>query len=579
MKNKTIVLIIVITALLVLTMLGTYAYLSVSDKQTTANTFNSGCLSVTIDSETNAISLTNSYPISDVEGVTTTPYTFTIKNNCSTAANYQINLENLNQTTNTLSSDYVKVSLSSDTNDNLISVLSSNDAATTTITGAYEAYTLYTGTIAGNGTTKTFNLREWIDYDVTVSQGANKTFTNKINVIANPEIEVTTTPEIQFTVNDTTLTGTINGTATTAKYCISNQNICTPQTSATIANNQINITLDRSKDQIVCVSLNSNDAICSNLIEAQKPITVQDILANKTISTRTDFSTILTTDTTGTIYSATDDDGTSYYYAGAPTDNWVKFAGFYWRIIRFNGDGSIRLIYNGTSTTGTGTGTQLSSISAFNSSIDNNAYVGLKYTTGSLRGTGTKSTILGSLESFYTSSLSSYASYLDTNTGFCGDRTPSTSSSSSNGSGGTGTTGTYYGAYIRLKTNKAPVLTCANSSDLYTTSSSSKGNKALTYPVGLITADEVAYAGGVYGTDNTGYYLYTNKYYWTLSPYRFSSATDTAYVFYVTSTGNLDYSNVDNTNGVRPVINLKTGTLFTAGTTGTASNPYEVIMN
>ena len=332
------------------------------------------------------------------------------------------------------------------------------------------------------------------------------------------------------------------------------------------------------KNGIVYIGVRKKNTKCYLYFDEQ-PISVESILAEMTKSTRTDFSTVLTTSTTKTVYSVEDDDGTSYYYAGAPTDNWVKFAGFYWRIIRFNGDGSIRLIYNGTTTSTTGTETQLSSPSKFNSSYNNNAYVGLKYTTGSLRGTGTKSTILGALESFYTSSLSSYASYLDTNAGFCGDRTPSTSSSSSNGSGGTGTTGTYYGAYIRLKTNKAPVLTCANSSDLYTTSSSSKGNKALTYPVGLITADEVAYAGGVYGTDNTGYYLYTNKYYWTLSPYRFSSATDTAYVFYVTSTGNLDYSNVDNTNGVRPVINLKTGTLFTAGTTGTASNPYEVIMN
>ena len=168
---------------------------------------------------------------------------------------------------------------------------------------------------------------------------------------------------------------------------------------------------------------------------------------------------------------------------------------------------------------------------------------------------------------------------MDTNAGFCGDRQPSTSYSTLNGSGGTGTTGTFYGVYIRLVTNKAPVLTCANSSDLYTTSSSNKGNKALTYPVGLITADEIAYAGGVYGEANTSYYLYTGQSYWSLSPYYFPLYGEKyATEFYVNSTGILSHSGIDKKGGVRPVINLKTGTLFKTGTTGTSSNPYEVVM-
>ena len=291
------------------------------------------------------------------------------------------------------------------------------------------------------------------------------------------------------------------------------------------------------------------------------------ILANKTISTRSSFSSVLTTNTTGTIYSATDDDGTTYYYAGAPTDNWVSWAGFYWRIIRINGDGTIRIIYNGTSTTTTGTGTQLSSESAFNSTLNNNMYVGFKYTSGNPHGTGTNSIILDSLNTWYTTSgIASYADDIDMNAGFCNDRTPTSGS-------GTGATITYYTAYKRLDNKKAPSFRCSNSSDLFTVSSASKGNRALQYPIGIITADEVAYAGGVYYKNNSSYYLYTNQNYWTMSPYRFRDGN--AWVFSVTSSGQLTSSFLNNTKGVRPVINLKANVQISTGS-GTSSDPYVI---
>ena len=303
----------------------------------------------------------------------------------------------------------------------------------------------------------------------------------------------------------------------------------------------------------------------------EKGITnVEELIASKTLATRTNFRTTLTADTTGTIYYADTSKGRTYYFAGNPSDNWVRWAGFYWRIIRINGDGTIRLIYNGTSTTTTGTGTQIQT-SAFNSSYNNNAYVGFKYTTNNVHGTGTNSTILGVLNTWYQNNLASYADDIDMNAGFCNDRQPSTSSSSSNGSGGTGTTTTYYGGYIRLITNKAPTFECQNSSDLFTVSSSNQGNKALQYPIGLITADEVAYAGGVYGKNNTSYYLYTNSAYWSMSPSLYPYAD----VFAVFSDGHLSSNNVSYMRGVRPVINLKADTQFSSGN-GTASNPYTI---
>ena len=155
---------------------------------------------------------------------------------------------------------------------------------------------------------------------------------------------------------------------------------------------------------------------------------------------------------------------------------------------------------------------------------------------------------------------------------------------------GTGTSNTNYGAYNRLYTNKAPTFKCTDKdNDLYTTPGSSEGNGALIVnnsndenyrdetptPIGLITADEVAFAGGVSGsinTSNTSYYLNNNAYYWDHVSARLASD---AYVFIVNSSGKLhDYGGVNNTWGVRPVINLKSAIAISGS--GTTSDPFKV---
>ena len=88
----------------------------------------------------------------------------------------------------------------------------------------------------------------------------------------------------------------------------------------------------------------------------------------------------------------------------------------------------------------------------------------------------------------------------------------------------------------------------------------------------LITADEVAYAGG-YTSTNQSYYLYTEQYYWTMSPVWFDDGW--AYVFFVYSNGSLDGIRVDLAYGVRPVINLKANVQISTGS-GTSSNPYVI---
>ena len=319
-----------------------------------------------------------------------------------------------------------------------------------------------------------------------------------------------------------------------------------------------------------------------------KESTVSTALGNLTVNSYTpDFSKSACDDSICEshekgIFMTEDNEGTSYYYRGSVENNYVKFAGFYWRIIRINGNGSIRMIYDGTvahdngeSSTDREYGT-----SEFNPNYDNNMYVGYMYTSDNAHGLGINSTIKTANDNIYTSKLASYSSYIDTSSGFCGDR-----STLNNQSGvGTGTVSTYYKGYLRVNTS-TPNLTCENSSDYYTASSASSGNKTLTYPIGLITADEVLFAGssggvfdGTYNYQKTtpNAYLTIGNRYWTMTPTGYYNLFGLTYwssfVFIVNSSGDIDdyYTNV--TYGLRPVINLKNTLKFTGA--GTKNNPY-----
>ncbi len=315
-------------------------------------------------------------------------------------------------------------------------------------------------------------------------------------------------------------------------------------------------------------------------------------------------------ETTNGVFKGEENGQPTYYFRGSVSNNYVLFANMYWRIIRINSNGSIRMIYSGTTAGATGKATQLENgktqtFSINSNTYNDNAYVGYKYgstgQTQNLNGYNATHTntndsgIKSYIDSWYTNTLSkaknngkSATEYIDTEAGFCGDRTPyqyngvSATSKSDKNNYGAGTTSTYYGAYIRTyRSPKKPTFDCPNAdNDLYTVNSAKTGNHALTNPIGLITADEVNFAGGR-DTSNSGYWLYTGEQgYWTMSPFTFNSGN--AQVFFVTLNGYLNYNGVLDTNiGVRPVINLKADTKFTftdsgAATTGTSTNPYKV---
>ena len=342
------------------------------------------------------------------------------------------------------------------------------------------------------------------------------------------------------------------------------------------------ITYDMNTKNLTIAPMTTKGTKCYLYFNEQKILLADAIKRDNQINSGTpNFASVATTDEG--VFKTQDDWGDSYYFRGAVNNNWVSFAGYYWRIIRINGDGSIRMIYSGNgspATTGTGTQIGTNTFSINGSTYNNNAYVGYMYTVGQVHGLGTNSGIKNTLDSWYQTNIANkgYGDKVSTEAGFCGDREPSTNSSTSNGQGGTGTTVTYYGGYIRLvNSTKNPTLKCKNNEDMYTVSGSSRGNKALTNPVGLITADEVSMAGGVYGQTNQSYYLYTNSAYWTMSPYYFDvgGSNSWAYVFRVNSSGQLGGYWVSNAYGVRPVINLSTDVTAKLGN-GTSSTPYEI---
>ena len=309
------------------------------------------------------------------------------------------------------------------------------------------------------------------------------------------------------------------------------------------------------------------------------------LLADKT--TRPDrgsFSSVLTTDNTNTLYTGTENGTTVYYFAGNATDNWVKFGknasnkDLYWRIIRTNSDGGVRLLYHGTSTTTTDA---YIGISAFNTIYNNPMYVGYMYgTSGSLvnnRTNANNSTIKTTIDNWYKDNLNTnYGKYISTTAVYCNDRSVTNGTYSTSSSFD-------YAAYTRLVDNKTPSYDCATAEDKFTADSST-GNGKLTYPIALMTADEVSFAGGLWATNAPTWYYYNSAngsstgltWWWLLSPGNWNGSH--AYVFRVYGSSNPGYllnNNVNSANGVRPAVSLKS-CVKTSGGDGSASAPYTI---
>ena len=308
-------------------------------------------------------------------------------------------------------------------------------------------------------------------------------------------------------------------------------------------------------------SLSQSGTECNIYFDGSKTIT--DIIPTLNAKTETpDFSQIATTDEG--VYAVSDGmyGGTSYYWRGAATTNYLKFGGYCWRIIRINGDGTIRLIYDGTTCHNNGEVTTNSiavASTAYNPSYNKSEYVGWTYTEGLQRPNstteGTPSNAKIKLEEWYNTNLKSQESKIADGK-YCNDR--NTKSGQSWASAPSDSFN--YAAYERIREKYNPTLSCTTL-DTYT------------LKVGLLTADEAVYAGGK-DENNISYYLYNGHDYWTMSPFWWSSTN--AQVFLVTSDGFLNgHYRLNSTLGVRPVINLNANINLSGN--GTINDPYEVI--
>ncbi len=371
---------------------------------------------------------------------------------------------------------------------------------------------------------------------------------------------------------------------------------------------RVRITFEDLPDIDQTQDLNAKFITKFTLDQGIKKLTTEEKLADLNLkiseTNPTNFANPATTDETANgLFSIEDDYGTSYYYRGTAPNNYIKFGksasgqDMWWRIIRFNGDGTVRMQYDGAGTSGMNSYTRGFALTSqpWNSNYNDAKYVGWMF--GGANGSAstskeqaqrneTDSEIKTKVEDWYKKNIvdTGYGNYIADSI-FCNDRsTPGESATglSSDTGLGYGSNVTAYGATARVggpwqTTVTQPRFTCPQENDKFTAEAENGGNGKSTYPVGLITADEIVAAGsGKYGTTNSSYYLNKGSWYWSFSPSNMYSG-DYASVFYVVSNGNLNGNRYVNGNGaVAPVINLKAEYLDKLQGSGTIDNPYSL---
>lgn len=181
-------------------------------------------------------------------------------------------------------------------------------------------------------------------------------------------------------------------------------------------------------------------------------------------------------------------------------------------------------------------------------------YIGFNYT---LNGVAENNKVLNYLQQWYENNINAKGldKYVVVST-FCND----TSNYINNYH-------TYYNGYARLITGKAPDLVCPETNASYGGTYKQK--------IGLITADEVALAGGLYNANNLSYFLYSGESFYTLTGLEYFN--NSANMFIVNNNGMLSSSKVDQVYGIRPVISINAD--VTVNGAGTLSNPYTINMN
>ena len=598
-----------------------YAWFRLKLTQTNSNVIGTRtCLDASLTEKTSKITLSDAFPISDEDGLKQTPFTFTLKNNCDSYVKVYITIDSKYRESTSaayLKDSFLKVNLSSKGTTDGSSVLLGSQTLTE-LEGTNKGYILVTTGLKANEE-KSYDLRVWMDGETSIADGLNKNWEGKIVVVgvaaneevtlkdailANNEVKTPlTTPgkEISaYTKDDITETSTENVSSTYQAYYFTYGTGWEANgtkfnlTGAAVTSN----TYANSYSSLVGKYLtsswlgNAGSSTAGTMVSTTNLKCVYYVVS--ATSNGITYKTLCSTkNTTEALLASTEDDyGTSYYFRGAVKNNYVEFANKCWRIVRVGGDGSVKLILHNDNTAGAAnpcdsannsasaafarySGTTYKS--AFNTNSNDNAYVGFMYGTvgasdyATTHANTNKSTILTNLETWYNNNLKAYESVIDDNV-WCNDKTNVTDTTydpwsiTLNGLGYAKNV-TYYGATQRL-------VSASNSAGGTGPSLNCNGKLSkITSKIGLITADELAFAGYAYAQNNTTTYLQENatgNSWWSLSPFFFDGD---ARVWGVGDSNGSFGLYMSNTLAVRPSISLISSVTISGGT-GTSEDPY-----
>ena len=592
-KKRMLILCIMLAVVLMITGVS-YAVFTSYSSQTDANTLAASCMDLEFNGQ-NEINLLNTYPISEGEALEQTPYTFTIKNKCDNYIEYYV-IASVISTTNKIDSKYVKVSLlgDNDLNGTVINTLES--ISTPQSLSKYnitENYILKRGDGISKDESRTFNFRMWLDSnnkDIWTSEDIEgKDYQVKISVVGT----VKTRPK-----DDLYVAALIDGVEsstfpTTNKYNASVE--CTRNGKKIDAKERIEWS---GTEWELTAKITSGNVRCNANFET--PTLKETILTkNELKAPITTPGAAVSTASEALLASTEDDYGTSYYFRGAVTNNYVEFANKCWRIVRIGGDGSVKLILHNDNENGATdpcsstnnsenaafarySGTTYTSV--FNEKGADNAYVGFMYGTpnsnsyAATHANINKSTILNILETWYNNNLKRYDNMLYNNT-FCIEKELITDTSYDpwnwgNVKGlGYAKNVTYYRAIQRLVSSSnrpggtGPTLKC-----------NGEFNKVVS-KIGLISIDEAIFAGYAANVKNSQNYLQenaTSNDWWTISPAGLGSS-GSAYIWFIRGTLSEPLGHpVVRKDAIRSYISLKQSVKATGE--GTAQDPYKVFL-
>ena len=568
-KKQIIITLIAIISLIVITVGVTYAFFNYAKEGTTDNTIQTGSITflyTEVSGVGKGISLTEAYPVADSIGKVQVGegkiFDFKVTSNISMNSSIGYQVTARKKTGSTLDDSAVKVYLTevNGTEQELLlskySELSQTDKVDIS---KYDERILYEATVPANTANyeKNFRLRMWVDENTDFTDGSmnDKTFTLTVNVYADGKVITdnldTTNTLDSITVSDCTLDPVFNS-ATTEYSCTVKNNISSVTVNATATSSKskvrglgtkdltvgkntlpIRIIAEDGSEKIYNVNISRKEDVASSISVFGKQFNVID--AEPTLTT----SSNNTTDASG-LYASTDTntENPTYYFRGNVENNYVNFAGFTWRIVRINEDGTIRIVMQD--------GINNNANIRFNSNYNNYTYM---YYTNSEAKT--------QLESWYQTNIGSkkdLASNVATGNYYCEQAKAKRDSSWTSGN-----------ANMTLYSSYTPDFKC---------SSDGNGKGVVNASVGLLNYDEVVYAGGYFGQSNTNYYLYNSAIDWfTMSPAGFSGSNSR--VWYVYTAGGIGNRDVDSTSAVRPVLILSTDTKISSGD-GTKKNPFMV---